>query len=103
MVRAKIIMSGNNSYGPLAGSVGTTMGGSTSTTLEPGIDSALGAGDEREDERHPPCWNGSSLANNIIISNRANATVNNNGNAVTLSGIISGAGGLIKNGAGTPI
>ena len=36
-----------------------------------------------------------------LTGNGGNATVNSNGHAVTLSGTLSGTGGLTKSGAGT--
>jgi autotransporter-associated beta strand protein len=91
---------GNNTYGPAAGSVGTTILGSG--TLELGNNNALGAGDVS-------IFNSSTIragttltvANNITVSNTTTATIDNNGNNITLSGVISGGGALGKNGAGT--
>ncbi|TAL04376.1 MAG: hypothetical protein EPO07_05185 [Verrucomicrobia bacterium] len=96
----KVSLSGNNTYGPSAGSVGTTL--SAAGTLELGHNNALGAGDLSV------LASGSlraaaalTTANNIIISNTVTASVDNNGNNVTLSGVISGDGALGKNGSGT--
>lgn len=95
-----LLLYGNNTYGPSAGSVGTTiLGGGT---LELDNNNALSAGDVS-------IFNSSTIRagialtvpNNIIISNTVTSTINNNGNDVTLSGVISGGGALGKNGAGT--
>ena len=94
-----LALSGNNTYGPSAGSVGTTLSGGG--VLQLGNNNALGAGDLSV--------SGSStvragvpliVANNIIAGSGATATVDNNGNNVTLSGVVSGAGALTKNGNG---
>ena len=91
---------GNNSYGPAAGTIGTTILGND--TLNLGNNNALSTGDVSI---------GGSLtvnalapltvANNIIDTN--NVGLNDNGNNVTLSGNISGTGGLAKAGAGVTI
>jgi len=92
------VLTGVNSYGPSAGSVGTVLNGGG--ILQVGNNRALGAGDVSV------AGNGTlvagaalNLANNFSLLNPA--TVNNNGNNVTLGGIISGAGGLVANGTGT--
>ena len=94
-----LTLSGNNSYGPAAGSMGTTLFGGA---LQLGNNSALGAGDLS--------FLGSSiiraivpltLANNVVITNGTTASLDNNGNNVSLTGTLSGGGAFGKNGAGT--
>ena len=89
------MLSGANSYGPAAGSVGTTLTGGG--TLQVGNDSALGAGDVSVSGNSTlQAGAAVSLANNISI---ADATaVDNNGNDFTLNGVISGVGTLTKTG-----
>lgn len=99
-----VALSGNNTYGPAAGSVGTTISGSGTSTLELGNNNALSAGDlsimRSSTIRAAIDLN---LANNIVISNTVATSVDDNGKNVTLSGVISGGGALNKNGAGTMI
>ncbi len=91
---------GNNTYGPSAGAVGTTMTGSG--ILELDNNNALGAGDLSVLNSFTlRAGTALTTANNIIISNTVTTSLNNNGNNVTLSGNISGGGALGKNGAGT--
>ena len=42
-----------------------------------------------------------TLANAVVLSSGATLTVNDNGNALGVSGVVSGSGSLSKNGAGT--
>lgn len=93
-------LDGNNTYGPSAGTVGTTVGGGT--VLQLGNNNALGAGDlDVASSSTIRAGTALTLPNNIIAGTSATATVDNNGNNVTLSGVVSGAGGLAKNGTGT--
>jgi autotransporter-associated beta strand protein len=95
------ILSGANTYGPSAGSVGTTL--SDVGVLKVANNSGLGAGDLSI------IANGTlqagaavvSLANNIDLGSSVTATVDNNGNALTLGGVISDSGGLTEIGNGT--
>ncbi|HTL72114.1 MAG TPA: autotransporter-associated beta strand repeat-containing protein [bacterium] len=94
-----VTLSGNNTYGPVSGTVGTTLGGGV---LALGHNNALAAGDLSVTGSSTVRANTTlSLGNNVIAGTGATATVDNNGNNVTLSGVVSGAGGLAKNGAGT--
>jgi fibronectin-binding autotransporter adhesin len=93
-------LGGNNTYGPSAGTVGTTVGGGA--VLQLGNNNALGAGDLGVASSSTIRAGAAlTLANNIIAGTSATATVDNNGNNVTLSGAVSGAGSLAKNGTGT--
>jgi autotransporter-associated beta strand protein len=92
------ILSGANSYGPAAGSVGTTV--STGGTLRLGNSSALGAGDLSVSGNSTLAAGAAvSVGNNIAIADMT--TVDSSGNNFTLGGVISGAGGLTKTGNGT--
>lgn len=87
------ILSGANSYGPAAGSVGTTL--NAGGTLQVGNNSALGAGDlSMSGNGTLQAGAAVSISNNIAIADAT--TMNNNGNNLTLSGAISGAGGISK-------
>jgi autotransporter-associated beta strand protein len=96
-----VSLSGVNTYGPAsAGTVGTTLGGGG--TLQLGNNNAIGSGDVSVSSSGTLRAGAAfALANNIIAGSGATATVDNNGNNVTLSGIVSGAGALAKNGTGT--
>ncbi|HSU53057.1 MAG TPA: autotransporter-associated beta strand repeat-containing protein [Candidatus Dormibacteraeota bacterium] len=97
-----VALSGNNTYGPPAGSIGTIISGSGTSTLELDSNNALSAGD-LSISRPGTIRAGAALTvpNNVIISNTVTASVDNNGNNLTLSGTISGGGAFAKNGAGT--
>lgn len=92
---------GSNAYGPAAGSIGTTLSGGGVVRL--GHSSALGAGDVSVSDTFTLQSGAASLTltNRIGIAAGAVATVDNVGNALTLLGIISGPGALVKVGAGT--
>jgi len=94
------ILSGANSYGPAAGSVGTTLNGGG--TLQVGNNSALGAGDLNVTASSTLQAGASSLnvGNNIDAGLGVTVTANNNGYNLTLGGTISGAGGLAEVGSG---
>ena len=94
-----VTLSGSNSYGPAAGSFGTTL---ASGTLLIGNNNALGAGDV--------AVTGSStiapivslaVSNNIDIQSGIAATVTNSAaNSLTFGGVISDGGALVKAGSG---
>ena len=89
------ILSGANSYGPAAGSVGTILTGGGA--LQVGNSGALGAGDVSVSGNSTlQAGAAVSLGNNISIADVT--TVDNNGNDFNLNGVISGAGALTKNG-----
>jgi len=94
-----------NSYGPAAGTVGTTI---SAGTVQFGNNSALSTGDVAVtgNSTLQAGGPGLNLGNNIIISSGVTATVDDQGNTLTLSGLISQAsanGSLTKIGAGTVI
>ena len=95
-----MVLSSANSYGPAAGTVGTTLGGAT---VQVGNSTSLGAGDVNVTgsstlQAGAP---GVNLANNIIVANANTVSVAGNGNNLTLSGVISGNGSLTGTGTGT--
>ena len=95
-----LALSGNNSYGPLAGTVGTALSGGG--TLQLANNNALGRGDlSLSASGTLRAGTTVSLMNNISIGPGVIATVDDNGNTATLGGIISGSGALNKIGAGT--
>ena len=97
-----LALSGNNSYGPAAGTVGTTL---STGTLQVGSNTALGAGDlSAATATLQSNAAGLTLANNMVISNGATETVDTNGNTLTLTGVLSditSGGSLTKIGLGT--
>jgi fibronectin-binding autotransporter adhesin len=95
-----VALSGNNSYGPGAGTYGTFLTGGA--TLQVGSSTALGAGDVSF------AGNGTlqagvsvGLNNNIDVSPGVTATVDSGGNNLALNGVISDSGNLAKTGNGT--
>jgi autotransporter-associated beta strand protein len=94
------IFSGANTYGPAAGTVGTTLSGGG--TLQVGNSSALGAGDVSVIANNTLQASASvSLGNNFDIAPSVTVTANNNGNNLVLSGAINGNGALTAIGSGT--
>jgi len=95
-----VVLSQANTYGPLAGTLGTTLGGAT---IQLGSSTALGAGDVNvtDNSTLKMAAPGMNLANNIAITAAKTTTVDNGGNASTLSGAISGSGALQKINSGT--
>jgi autotransporter-associated beta strand protein len=95
-----VVLSGNNAYGTSAGVVGTTVGGGGVLGL--GHNNALGVGDLSVGSSSTIRADAAlTVPNNIIAQGGATATMDNNGNNVTLSGVISGPGSFSKNSAGT--
>jgi autotransporter-associated beta strand protein len=94
------ILSSANTYGPSAGSVGTSLGGAT---VQVGNNTALGSGDVSVtgSSTLQSGAAGLSVANNIAVSSAQTATVDNNGNNLTFGGTISGSGNLSEIGSGT--
>jgi autotransporter-associated beta strand protein len=96
----KLILGNANSYGPAAGSVGTTL---NSGTLQVANNGALGTGDVSVAGSGTLQSGASNLsvANNIAVSSGATVTLDDNGNVFTLGGVISGSGAMTKIGSGT--
>ena len=96
------ILSAANTYGPSAGSVGTTLSGGG--VLQVGNNSALGAGDVSVSGSSTlKAGAALTLANNIAVGSGVTATLDNNSDGVTLNGVVSGSGGVAvaNTGAGT--
>jgi autotransporter-associated beta strand protein len=91
---------GNNTYGPSAGTIGTTLSGGITAQL--GNNNGFGAGDVLVTNGNETvrALTGLTVANNFNLAD-APIALDNNGNNVTVSGTISGTGALGKNGAGT--
>jgi fibronectin-binding autotransporter adhesin len=98
-----LALSGNNTYGPSAGTVGTTLTGGG--TLQVAHNNALAAGDVdvTGNSTLQSGAAGLNVPNNVTVESLVNATVDDNGNNFTLSGVIGGNGSLIKNGSGTVV
>jgi len=88
-------LSGANTYGPSAGTVGTTLSGGG--TVQVGSNTALGGGDVASATASTIQAGaaGLALANNLALA-AGFTTVDNNGNNLTLNGLISGSGSLTK-------
>lgn len=95
-----LALSGNNTYGPAAGTVGTVLNGGV---LQVGNNNALGAGDLSipNNGTLQAGANGLNVTNNIAVASGVTGTVDNNGNNLSLGGIISGSGNLSMIGGGT--
>ncbi len=94
-------LSNANTYGPAAGTVGTTL---ISGTLQVGNNSSLGAGDLNlvGSATLRSAAAGVNLPNNISVQPGATLTLNNGANTFTLGGVVSGSGAnLVAAGAGT--
>jgi autotransporter-associated beta strand protein len=95
-----LMLSGNNTYGPAAGSVGTILG--AGGLLQVTSPTALGAGDISNASSSTLQAGASlSLANNMDIVSGAVSTVDSQANSLTLNGVISGSGALAKISGGT--
>jgi autotransporter-associated beta strand protein len=97
-----VTLTGNNSYGPAAGSLGTALNGGG--ILQVGHGKALGAGDVSITAASATLKAGAAgltVSNNLSIATLLTGTVDNNGNDLTLAGIIAGNGSLVKIGNGT--
>jgi autotransporter-associated beta strand protein len=95
------VLSTANTYGPAAGTTGTTLSGGV--TVQAGNSTALSTGDVNI-TGNSTLQSGAAnlnLANNIAVGGGVTATVDNNGNNLTLGGVIGGGGSLAKISAGT--
>jgi autotransporter-associated beta strand protein len=98
-----VYLSNANTYGPAAGTVGTTI---AAGTVNVGTNTSLSTGDVSitGNSTLQSGAAGLNLANNVAIGAGNTLTVDDQGNTFTLSGLISGAtGGLTKIGSGTVI
>ncbi|MBC7783368.1 MAG: autotransporter-associated beta strand repeat-containing protein, partial [Burkholderiales bacterium] len=89
-----LVLSGANTYGPAAGTVGTNL---NAGTIRVGNSAALGAGDlsfggSATLQSGAPAL---TVANNMAIAAGSVATIDTNGNPLTLSGVLSGATGTL--------
>lgn len=96
-----LALSGANSYGPAAGSLGTTLSGGG--VVQMGHASALGAGDVSVVDTFTLQAGAVNLdvTNNVGIAADGVLTVDNASYAMTLRGLLSGLGSLRKIGSGT--
>ena len=95
-----VILTNNNSYGPAAGSIGTTLNGAT---LQVGNNGSLGAGDVNV-AGNSVLQSGAAgliLTNNLDLTSGMTVTLNDNGNQFTLGGLLNGGGAVTKVGSGT--
>jgi autotransporter-associated beta strand protein len=92
----KLALSGGNTYGPAQGIVGTTLSGGG--ILQVGSSTALAAGDVNVSASGTLQAGaaGLSLNNNFILGSGVTLTEDNDGNNLTLGGVISGGGSLTK-------
>ncbi|MBC7783337.1 MAG: autotransporter-associated beta strand repeat-containing protein, partial [Burkholderiales bacterium] len=98
-----LALSGVNTYGPAAGTVGTTV---SAGTLQVGNSAALSTGDVAltSSTTLRSGAAGVSLANNIITTGGFTTTVDTQANTMTLAGVLSQSGSsaaLTKTGSGT--
>jgi autotransporter-associated beta strand protein len=95
-----LVLSHANSYGPAAGTVGTTLGGAT---MQVGASTSLGSGDVNVtgSSTLQATASGVNLANNIAVANANTILVAGGGNTMALGGVISGNGSLTGTGSGT--
>lgn len=95
-----VTLSRNNTYGPAAGAIGTTL--SQGITAQLGNNNALSTGDVlvTNGAETVRALTGLTVANNFNIAS-GSLGVDNNGNNATLSGNLSGNGSFGKNGLGT--
>jgi autotransporter-associated beta strand protein len=96
-----VTLSGNNTYGPAPGSVGTTV--TAPGTLQVGSNKALGAGDVSFTSSGTLQAGAPNLdvSNNVAASSGVTLTINNNSQNLTLAGVVSGQGNLSLTGTGT--
>lgn len=92
----------NSTFGPAAGTVGTTINGGT---ISFGQNEPLGAGDLSITANNTlqATASGLILSNNLLVASGVTSTVNNGGNTLTLNGVIGGSGNLALTGSGTTI
>jgi autotransporter-associated beta strand protein len=93
----KLSLSGSNTFGPPAGTVGTII---NSGTVQIGNNGAFSTGDVAVTAPVNPVTlqagaNGLAVPNNIIISSGVNLTFDTQANSVVLSGTMSGSGSSI--------
>jgi len=95
-----VVFSGTNTYGPSAGFVGTTISGAT---VQLANNSALGAGDVSvtDNSTLQAGLAGLMVTNNVAIAVTKTATVDSDGNNLTILGVITGNGAVTKIGNGT--
>jgi fibronectin-binding autotransporter adhesin len=96
-----LALSGNNTYGPSAGSTGTTLSGGAILQVDSNNALALGDVNVPDNGTLQAGVAGLSLGNNINTSSGANVTVDTSGNNLTLNGTVEGSGNLTKIGNGT--
>jgi len=96
-----LALSGNNTYGPGPGIVGTMVSGPA--TLQLGGGKALGAGDVSFTASGTLRASAAnlSISNNVSGASGVTVTVNNNGQNLTLGGVINGQESLLLTGGGT--
>lgn len=96
-----LILTGNNTYGPATGSVGTVLSGGT---LELANGQALGSGDLTNTASSTLLLDTAmTLANKIRTAAGTTITLDDGGNAVNFSGGFSGGGAVTKVGFGADV
>ena len=98
-----LVLNSANSYGPAAGSIGTTLGAGT---LRVGNNAALSTGDlaVTGNSTIQAGVAGLSIGNNVLLTAGATATVDTQANTMSLSGVMSqtgASGAMSKQGTGT--